>query len=75
MADDLFTSDEERLKAQIESDKIGFEAAKVDADLIKGQQDINRPRRSTRPSSWPDGVRPSAGSAWWPSRTSSSPTR
>lgn len=42
VADDLFTSDEERLKAQIESDKIGLEAAKVDADLIKGQQDINR---------------------------------
>lgn len=42
VADDLFTSDEERMKAQLESDKIGLEAAKVDADLIKGQQDINR---------------------------------
>ncbi len=42
LADDLFTSDEERLKAQIESDKIGLEAAKVDADLIKGQQEINK---------------------------------
>ena len=42
VADDLFTSDEERLKAQIESDRIGLEAAKVDADLIKGQQEINK---------------------------------
>jgi hypothetical protein len=42
LADDLFTSDEERLRAQLESDKIGLEAAKVDADLIKGQQEINK---------------------------------
>lgn len=42
VADDLFTSDEERMKAQIEADKIGLEAAKVDADLIKGQQEINK---------------------------------
>ena len=42
IADDLFTSDEERMKAQLEADKIGLEAAKVDADLIKGQQEINK---------------------------------
>lgn len=42
VADDLFTSDEERMKAQLEADKIGLEAAKVDADLIKGQQEINK---------------------------------
>jgi hypothetical protein len=42
LADDLFTSDEERLKAQLESDKIGLEAAKVDAGLIQGQQEINK---------------------------------
>lgn len=42
VADDLFTSDDERMKAQLEADKIGLEAAKVDADLIKGQQEINK---------------------------------
>lgn len=42
VADDLFTSDEERLKAELEFSKIGLEAAKVDADLIKGQQEINK---------------------------------
>lgn len=42
VADDLFTSDEERAAAQLESDRIGLEAAKVDADLIKGQQEINK---------------------------------
>lgn len=42
VADDLFTSDEERMRAQIDADRIGLEAAKIDADLIKGQQDINK---------------------------------
>lgn len=42
VADDLFTSDEERMKAQMEFDRIGLEAAKIDADLIKGQQEINK---------------------------------
>lgn len=42
VADTLFTSDKERLAAQIELDRIGLEAARIDADLIKGQQDINR---------------------------------
>ena len=42
IADSLFTSDDERLKAQIELDKIGLEAARIDADLIKGQQEINK---------------------------------
>lgn len=42
IADSLFTSDDERLRAQIELDKIGLEAARIDADLIKGQQDINK---------------------------------
>ena len=42
IADDLFTSDEERLRAQLESDKLGLDAARIDADLIKGQQEINK---------------------------------
>jgi hypothetical protein len=40
--DSLFTSDEERLRAELEFGKLGLEAAKVDADLIRGQQEINK---------------------------------
>lgn len=42
LADDLFTSDEERAKADIEAMQVGLEAARVDADLIKGQHEINK---------------------------------
>jgi hypothetical protein len=42
IADDLFTSDEERAKADIEAMKVGLDAAKVDAGLISGQQEINK---------------------------------
>jgi hypothetical protein len=42
IADDLFTSDEERAKADIESMKVGLDAARVDAGLIAGQQEINK---------------------------------
>lgn len=42
IADDLFTSDEERAKADIEAMKVGLDAAKVDAGLIAGQQEINK---------------------------------
>jgi hypothetical protein len=42
IADDLFTSDEERAKADLEAMKIGLEAARVDASLISGQQEINK---------------------------------
>lgn len=41
VADDLFTSDEERAKQDIEAMKVELDAAKVDADLIAGQQRIN----------------------------------
>ena len=42
IADDLFTSDEERAKADLESMKVGLDAARVDAGLIAGQQEINK---------------------------------
>ena len=42
IADDLFTSDEERAKADIEAMKVGLEAARIDAGLISGQQEINK---------------------------------
>ncbi len=60
LADDLFTSDEERLKAQIESDKLGLEAARIDADLIKGQQEINKVEAAST-STFVAGWRPALG--------------
>jgi hypothetical protein len=42
VADDLFTSDDERLKADLAGMAIGLDAAKVDAELIRGQQEINK---------------------------------
>lgn len=42
MADDLFTSDKERLDAQIEMQKLGIEAAKVEAGLVTAQIEVNK---------------------------------
>lgn len=42
VADDLVTSDAERLQADLQAMTIGLDAAKVDAELIKGQQEINK---------------------------------
>lgn len=41
IADNLFTSDKERLDAEIELKKIGVEYAKLEAELIQGQQATN----------------------------------
>lgn len=41
IADNLFTSDKERLDAQIELEKIGIETQKIEAGLIQGQIDTN----------------------------------
>lgn len=60
IADDLWTSDEERLKAQIESDKLGLEAARIDADLIRGQQEINKVEAASN-STFVAGWRPAIG--------------
>ncbi len=60
IADDLFTSDEERLRAQIESDRLGLEAARIDADLIKGQQEINKVEAAST-STFVAGWRPALG--------------
>lgn len=60
IADDLFTSDEERHKADIEAMQVGLEAAKVDADLIKGQQEINK-EEAKHASIFVAGWRPALG--------------
>lgn len=42
IADDLFTSDKERLDAEIELRKIGVEVAKVEAGLVTAQIEVNK---------------------------------
>lgn len=42
IADDLFTSDKERLDAEIELQKIGVEVAKIDASLVTAQVEVNK---------------------------------
>lgn len=42
IADNLFTSDKERLDAEVELRKVGIEVAKIDASLLTGQQEINK---------------------------------
>lgn len=42
LADDLLTSDKERLDAEIELRKLGIEELKVDAGLAQGQIDVNK---------------------------------
>lgn len=58
--DDLVTSDEERLRAELDAMRIGLEAARVDADLIKGQQSINA-AEAAHPSVFVAGWRPAIG--------------
>jgi hypothetical protein len=60
IADDLFTSDEERAKADLEAMQIGLDAARVDAELIKGQQEINKVEAS-HSSIFVAGWRPAVG--------------
>ena len=60
LADDLFTSDEERARADIEFARVGLEAAKVDAELIKGQQAINQ-EEAKHSSVFVAGWRPAVG--------------
>lgn len=60
IADDLFTSDKERLDAQIELQKLGIEEQKIDAGLAQGQLDVNKTEAS-HSSVWVSGWRPAVG--------------
>jgi hypothetical protein len=48
IADDLITTDKERLDAEIELQKIGVEYAKVDASLATGQMEVNKVEASNQ---------------------------
>lgn len=60
LADDLFTSDKERLDAEIELRRVGIEAAKIDAGLLQGQQEINK-AEAAHASVFVAGWRPAVG--------------
>ena len=60
IADDLFTSDEERLKAAIEMRKLGIEEMKIDAGLAQGQIEVNK-AEAAHPSLFVAGWRPAVG--------------
>lgn len=60
VADDLFTSDKERLQAQLEFEKVGLEAARVDADLIGKQIEVNK-EEAKHSSIFVAGWRPAIG--------------
>lgn len=60
IADDLVTTDKERLDAQIELQRLGIEAQKVDAGLAQGQQAVNAVE-AVHASIWVSGWRPGVG--------------
>jgi len=60
IADDLFTSDKERLDAQIELQRIGIDAAKIEAGLLQGQMEVNK-AEATNANVFVAGWRPAIG--------------
>lgn len=60
IADNLITTDKERLDAQIELEKIGIESQKIDAGLLSGQQEINKVEAASQ-SVFVAGWRPAVG--------------
>jgi len=60
IADDLFTSDDERNKADLQAMALGLEAARIDAGLITGQQEINK-IEAAHASTFVAGWRPAVG--------------
>ena len=60
IADDLITTDKERLDAELELRRLGLEERKVEADLVRGQLDVNRAEASSS-SLFVAGWRPAIG--------------
>lgn len=60
LADDLITTDKERLDAELELRRLGLEERKVDADLVQGQLDVNRTEAASA-SLFVAGWRPAVG--------------
>lgn len=60
LADDLITTDKERLNAELELRRLGLEERKVEADLVRGQLDVNRAEAASN-SLFVAGWRPAIG--------------
>lgn len=60
IADNLITTDKERLDAQIEIQKLGIEEQKIEAGLLSGQQEINKVEAASA-SVFVAGWRPAVG--------------
>ena len=60
IADDLVTTDKERLDAELELRRLGLEAAKIEADLVRGQLEVNRAEAASS-SLFVAGWRPAIG--------------
>ena len=60
LADDLITTDKERLDAELELRRLGLEERKVDADLVRGQLEVNRAEAASN-SLFVAGWRPAIG--------------
>jgi hypothetical protein len=60
LADDLVTTDKERLDAELELRRLGLEADKIGADLLRGQLEVNRAEAASA-SLFVAGWRPAIG--------------
>lgn len=60
IADDLVTTDKERLDAELELRRLGLEGAKIEADLVRGQLEVNRAEAASS-SLFVAGWRPAIG--------------
>lgn len=60
IADDLITTDKERLDAELELRKLGLEERRIDAGLLQGQIDVNREEAKSN-SLFVAGWRPAIG--------------
>lgn len=60
IADDLVTTDKERLDAELELRRLGLEERQVDADLMRGQLEVNKAEASSS-SLFVAGWRPAIG--------------
>ena len=60
IADDLITTDKERLDAELELRRLGLEVAKIEADLVRGQLEVNRAEAASS-SLFVAGWRPAIG--------------
>lgn len=57
LIDDLVTTDKERLDAEIELRKLGIEERRIEADLAKGQIEVNKEEAKST-NWWVAGARP-----------------